>query len=158
LANLIEELNRDKIALNLVFVNTRRHVEVVSKIIGKKEALRQKGLVTRFLHGGLRQGKRNKILEEFRNKKISLLVVTDVLGRGIHVDDIDYVINYDIPQNSAAYTHRVGRAGRAESKGTALTLISSNFELNELERIARRQKLKINEYKPNFQKSEDYHE
>ena len=158
LMNLIEALNRDKIALNLVFVNTKRHTEVVSKMIIKKEILKQKGLVIDFLHGGLRQSKRIRILEKFRDKKISLLIVTDVLGRGIHVDDIDYVINYDIPQNPASYAHRVGRTGRAESKGVALTLVNSDFELNELLKTARRQKLKINEYKLNSQKSEDYHE
>ena len=85
-------------------------------------------------------------------------MVTDVLGRGIHVDDVDYVINYDIPQNPASYTHRIGRTGRAESKGVAITLVNSDTELRDLQKIARRQKFKINEYKANFQKDENYSE
>ena len=61
--------------------------------VHKQESSRKKGLIIDFLHGGLRQRKRIKILEKFRNRQISLLVVTDVLGRGIHVDNVDYVIN-----------------------------------------------------------------
>ncbi|KLL02265.1 MAG: RNA helicase [Mycoplasmataceae bacterium RC_NB112A] len=149
LINLVESLNQNKPVLILVFANTKRQVEVVSKVIRKQEKLRQKGLVIDFLHGDLRQRKRIKILEKFRNRQISLLVVTDVLGRGIHIDNVDYVINYDIPQNPASYTHRIGRTGRAESTGVALTLVSSDVEIKELLKIARRQKFEIKEYKLN---------
>lgn len=158
LVDLIVSLNQDKKAITLVFVNTKRQVEFIDKLIGKKESLRQKGLVINFLHGGLRQSKRIKILDKFRNRQISILVVTDVLGRGIHIDDVDYVINYDIPQNPASYTHRIGRTGRAESKGMAITLVNSETEVKDLLRIARRQGFKINEYKLNSQKGEDYRE
>ena len=158
LIDLINSLNREKITLTLVFVNTKRQVEFISKVIGKKENLKRKGLIINFLHGGLRQRKRITILERFQKKQISLLVVTDVLGRGIHVDDVDYVINYDIPQNPASYTHRIGRTGRAESKGVAITLVNSDTELRDLQKIARRQKFKINEYKANYQKDKNYSE
>ncbi|KLL01655.1 MAG: RNA helicase, partial [Mycoplasmataceae bacterium RC_NB112A] len=67
----------------------------------------------------------------------------------IHIDNVDYVINYDIPQNPASYTHRIGRTGRAESTGVALTLVSSDVEIKELLKIARRQKFEIKEYKLN---------
>jgi ATP-dependent RNA helicase DeaD len=154
LVDLIESLNQDKPVLTLVFVNTKRQVEFISKLIRKEEVLRRKGLVIDFLHGDLRQRKRTKILERFRNKQISLLVTTDVLGRGIDVEGIEYVINYDMPQNPASYTHRIGRTGRAENKGVAITLVNSN-EAKELLRTARRQGFKVSEYKLTSRKGEN---
>ncbi|MCE8163604.1 MAG: DEAD/DEAH box helicase [Candidatus Moeniiplasma glomeromycotorum] len=158
LVDLIESLNQDRRStLTLVFINTIHQVRKVTEFLRDQKNLRQKGLVIDLLHGGrkMHQRKREKILEKFRKKQISLLVATDVAGRGIHVDDIDYVINYEIPQNPAFYTHRIGRTGRAGSKGVAITLVSG-VEVKELLKIARRQGLKVSDYELTSQKNEDY--
>ena len=75
------------------------------------------------LHGGKRQNKRTKIIEKFKNGKIDVLVATDVASRGLDVDNISHVINYDMPQSYDDYIHRIGRTGRAGKKGFALTFV-----------------------------------
>jgi ATP-dependent RNA helicase RhlB len=168
LVELIKSLNQDGPALILVFTNTKWGARVISKII--KEEI--KGLAVGFSNGNLPQNKRDKILKEFKNKQISLLVTT-VLGRGVHVDNVDYVINYGVPQNPEAYTHRIGRTGRAGSKGVAITLVgvedeekareqikakkrNKRNELNELLKITNRQKFKISEYKLTSEENENH--
>jgi len=72
----------------------------------------------------LEQSEREQVMLDFRNRKVDILVATDVLSRGIDVDGIDMVINYDVPRDAEDYVHRIGRTARAERKGAALTLIS----------------------------------
>ena len=76
------------------------------------------------IHSDLMQDQREKVLQEFRNKKLTILVATDILSRGIDIDEIELVINYDVPNDGEDYIHRIGRTARAESEGTAYTLIS----------------------------------
>jgi|TARA_Y100000389_G_scaffold128169_1_gene125539 ATP-dependent RNA helicase DeaD len=76
------------------------------------------------IHGDLSQGQREKVLQKFRNKKINILVATDVAARGIDIDDLTHVINYSLPQDPESYVHRIGRTGRAGKSGTAITLIT----------------------------------
>ena len=100
----------------MVFCRTKLDVdEVASK-------LSNRGLRAEAIHGDLSQGQREKVLTKFRNKKISILVATDVASRGIDVDDLTHVINYSLPQDSESYVHRIGRTGRAGKSGTAITL------------------------------------
>ena|SRR5436190_3819798 len=136
---LTDFLYSNKQALTLIFANTKRQVGVIEK------TLRQKKLVVDYLHGGLRQNLRARILDKFRNKQINVLVATDVLGRGIHVENIDYVINYDFPQNFKSYIHRIGRTGRAEAKGKSITLISDR-EKSRLLTISRQQGFKVEKF------------
>lgn len=76
------------------------------------------------IHSDLMQDQREKVMQDFRNKKLSILVATDILSRGIDIDEIELVINYDVPNDGEDYIHRIGRTARAESQGTAFTFIS----------------------------------
>jgi len=76
------------------------------------------------IHSDLMQDQREKVMQDFRNKKLKILVATDILSRGIDIDEIELVINYDVPNDGEDYIHRIGRTARAESEGTAYTLIS----------------------------------
>ncbi|MBU3745648.1 MAG: DEAD/DEAH box helicase, partial [Sediminibacterium sp.] len=76
------------------------------------------------IHADLEQSQREQVLQDFRNRKVKVLVATDILSRGIDVEDIDLVINYDVPHDGEDYIHRIGRTARAESKGTAYTFIT----------------------------------
>lgn len=76
------------------------------------------------IHSDLEQDQRTEVLRQFKNKNIQMLVATDVLSRGIDIDSIGLVINYDVPRDAEDYIHRVGRTARAETTGVALTLIN----------------------------------
>ena len=76
------------------------------------------------IHSDLTQDERNEVLRNFKNRKLQILVATDILSRGIDIDSIELVINFDVPADAEDYIHRVGRTARAESTGVALTLIS----------------------------------
>jgi superfamily II DNA/RNA helicase len=76
------------------------------------------------IHSDLEQDVREQVLQDFRNKKTKILVATDILSRGIDIDEIELVINYDVPNDGEDYVHRIGRTARAQTKGTAYTLIT----------------------------------
>ena len=104
--------------LTLIFCNTRHRVKAVTK------KLIDSGLSSACLHGDLSQNQRNIIMRDFRAGKTPVLVATDVAARGIDVDNIDLVINYDVPDKPEYYVHRIGRTGRAGHNGLACTLVS----------------------------------
>ena len=104
--------------LTLIFCNTRHRVKSVTK------KLNAAGLVSVCLHGDLTQSQRDTIMRSFRAGKTPVLVATDVAARGIDVDNIDLVINYDVPDKPEYYVHRIGRTGRAGHSGMACTLVS----------------------------------
>ena len=104
--------------LTLIFCNTRHRVRSVTK------KLNASGVTTACLHGDLSQNQRNNIMRDFRAGKTPVLVATDVAARGIDVDNIDLVINYDVPDKPEYYVHRIGRTGRAGHNGMACTLVS----------------------------------
>ena len=79
---------------------------------------------TAAIHSDLTQEQRNEVLRSFKSKKLQILVATDILSRGIDIDSIELVINYDVPGDAEDYIHRVGRTARAESTGVALTFIN----------------------------------
>ena len=89
------------------------------------------------LHGDIRQSQREKVMQKFRDGKLNVLVATDVASRGIDVDDVECVINYDIPEENEYYIHRIGRTGRARRKGAAYTLVGSLLEKSKLDEIAK---------------------
>jgi ATP-dependent RNA helicase DeaD len=91
------------------------------------------------LHGDLSQGERNKIMGQFKDGGLRVLVSTDVAARGIDVDDVDAVINYDVPQSNEYYTHRIGRTGRAKKKGVSYILYMPDEakRLKEMVRLTR---------------------
>lgn len=120
----------------LVFCNTKKLVdELVSD-------LQLRGYFADGLHGDLKQQQRDRVMEAFRNGKIDILVATDVAARGIDVDDVEAVFNYDVPQDDEYYVHRIGRTGRAGRVGTSHTLVVGR-EIYKLKDIMRYCKTKI---------------
>lgn len=101
----------------IIFARTKRTAARVA------EDLASRGFATGALHGDLGQGAREQALRAFRNGKIDVLVATDVAARGIDVDDVTHVINYQCPEDEKIYVHRIGRTGRAGHKGTAVTFV-----------------------------------
>lgn len=122
--------------LGLVFCNTKRQTEILSR------DLQARGYAAEVINGDLRQSQRDKVMNRFRNGDIDLLVATDVAARGIDVDDIDVVFNYDIPQDPEYYVHRIGRTGRAGRKGTSITFASGR-KLRQLRFIQKQNKIKL---------------
>lgn len=123
--------------LTMIFCNTKQMVDEVAEYLG------QNGFDADGLHGDMKQSQRTKVMDSFKSGKTSILVATDVAARGIDVNDIDYVINYDIPQNNEYYVHRIGRTGRAGKSGTAITICSGRRQVSVLQNIARSVKSKI---------------
>jgi ATP-dependent RNA helicase DeaD len=116
----------------LVFCRTKLDADEIA------HKLANRGCRAEALHGDISQGQREKILQKFRDKKITALVATDVAARGIDVDGLTHVINYALPQDPESYVHRIGRTGRAGKKGIAITLItpSEYRKLLSIQRIA----------------------
>ena len=104
----------------MIFCNTKHMCQRLS------DELKRAGLDCDCIHGDIRQQQREKTMQRYRDGKLAILVATDVASRGIDVDDVDCVINYDIPEENEYYVHRIGRTGRAKRKGVAWSL-SSNF-------------------------------
>lgn len=103
----------------VVFDDTHRSVERLSK------ELESRGFLTDSLHGGKSQSQRQRVLKKFKDSKISVLVATDVAARGLDITDITHVINYSLPQSYDDYVHRIGRTGRADKIGYALTFVEN---------------------------------
>lgn len=104
--------------LAIIFCRTKRRARKLT------EALLQEGFSADELHGDLSQAKRERVMDRFRNMKIQLLVATDVAARGIDVEGITHVFNYDIPEDTESYIHRIGRTGRAGEQGVAITFVA----------------------------------
>jgi superfamily II DNA/RNA helicase len=102
----------------IVFCSTK----LAAKQLGRE--LKREGLKAQDIHSDLDQKTRDEIMLDFRNRKLNILVATDLLSRGIDVDNIELIINYDVPHEGEDYIHRIGRTARAESDGIAITLIS----------------------------------
>jgi ATP-independent RNA helicase DbpA len=105
--------------LNLVFCNTKKDCATVANF------LRQKGVAGLALHGDLDQKERNEVLVRFANRSASVLVATDVAARGLDVNDLDAVFNYELPPQPDTYTHRIGRTARAGKSGIAISLVEA---------------------------------
>ena len=126
--------------LAMVFCNTKKRVDDLV------EMLQGRGYFAEGLHGDLKQAQRDKVMQKFRNGTIEILVATDVAARGIDVDDIDVVFNYDVPQDEEYYVHRIGRTGRAGKAGKAFTFCVGE-EIYKLRDIMRYTKTKIQQQK-----------
>lgn len=117
--------------LTLIFCNTKKKVDELSDL------LKEQGFQAEGLHGDLSQAQRDAVMKRFRNGGTSILIATDVAARGIDVDDVEAVINYDIPQDIEYYVHRIGRTGRAGRKGRSFTFANSREigKIREIERV-----------------------
>ena len=103
---------------SMIFCNRKSTVAWLAK------QLQKRGLSVDCLHGDIPQGQRNRVMEGFRKGKFEILVATDVAARGIDVDDVEAVFNYDIPDENEYYLHRIGRTGRAKRHGMAITFVT----------------------------------
>ncbi|MCH3915069.1 MAG: DEAD/DEAH box helicase [Acidaminococcaceae bacterium] len=120
----------------IVFCRTKKGVDDLVMAIGMR------GYQAEGLHGDLNQNQRDKVMKKFRDNKIDILVATDVAARGLDIDNITHVVNFDIPQDPESYVHRIGRTGRAGNSGIAITFITPR-EFRQLKLIERIVKTKI---------------
>ncbi len=130
LCRFIDKQNPD---LAIVFCNTKKRVDETV------EELQKRNYFAEGLHGDLKQIQRDNVMKKFRNKTLQVLVATDVAARGIDVDDVDAVFNYDLPQDYEYYVHRIGRTGRAGKSGVSYTFVTGR-EIRRFEDILRHTK------------------
>lgn len=140
----------------IIFANTRDKVDEIYKNMKKDKFL------VGAIHGEMSQDKRLFIIKDFKDYKFNILVSSDITSRGIHVDDVSLVINYEVPRDKENYVHRIGRTGRADKLGKAITLVSSNEEKyltdikeytgNEIEEINNIDENKVNDGKEELNK------
>ena len=121
----------EKLKKVIIFVGKKQRVKELTR------ALRAKHIDARAMHSDLEQKERDEVMLDFRNGKVDVLVATDIVSRGIDVDDIPLVINYDVPRDAEDYVHRIGRTARAANKGEAITLVSPEDKrfFNKIERF-----------------------
>ncbi|WP_288992013.1 helicase-related protein, partial [uncultured Marinobacter sp.] len=126
---LVNYLQRPEVEKAIVFANRRDQCRDLD------EDLRNQGVKVALMSGEIAQNKRLKTLEQFKNGSIQVLVATDVAGRGIHVDGVTHVFNYNLPDNAEDYVHRIGRTGRAGKHGVSVSFASEDdaFSLPAIE-------------------------
>jgi ATP-dependent RNA helicase SrmB len=136
---LVNTLKQEGVERTVVFANKRETVQYLSGKLYAEE------LPCVWLEGKMPQDKRNKAIERFKSGEIKVLVATDVAARGLDIDDISHVINFDMPRKVDIHVHRIGRTGRAGSKGTAISLVEAHdmavigkIERYQNERLQRR--------------------
>lgn len=119
--------------LSMIFCNTKKRVDELSGM------LRSRGYFAEGLHGDMKQQQRDRVMSRFRNGSIDILIATDVAARGIDIDDIDIVYNYDVPQDVEYYVHRIGRTGRAGKSGASYTFVSPKeiYKLRMIKKLAK---------------------
>ena len=137
---LIDLIKDNNPSIAIVFCNTRKMVESLTT------QLVEAGIDARGLHGEMRQSERRKVMASIKSGDTRVLVATDVAARGIDIHGVDVVYNYDIPQKTEYYTHRIGRTARAGRTGVAYTLINTKYQLDQLQAIHRDTDNVIGEY------------
>ena len=115
----------------MIFCNTKHMCQRLS------DDFQRAGLDCECIHGDIRQQQREKTMQRYRDGKLAVLVATDVASRGIDVDDVDCVVNFDVPEENEYYVHRIGRTGRAKKKGVAWSIIGNFPEKAKLDEIAK---------------------
>ena len=123
-----------------MFLHRNNDVDFVAKKIGNKE------LTVASIHGAQDKMQRANTLKKFKSGQISVLVASDVAARGLDIDDIDYVINYDIPTKAEDYQHRAGRTGRMGKSGNSI-FICNGFEVSIVEKLQKKMEIEIKEAK-----------
>jgi ATP-dependent RNA helicase DeaD len=125
---IIRLMDSEESKKSVVFCRTKSEVDRLSNVLSNA------GYLANGLHGDMEQRQRENVIKGFKNNSVKVLVATDVAARGIHVDNISHVFNYHIPFDPESYVHRIGRTGRAGTKGKAITLLTP-LEFKELQRI-----------------------
>ena len=154
--------------LSVVFCNTKRQVdELISELKGR-------GYFADGIHGDMKQQQRDRVMDDFRSGKTEILIATDVAARGIDVDGVDIVFNYDLPQDEEYYVHRIGRTGRAGASGKAISFVNQyedglldmiqeyigfkipvSSELPEVNSEKRNESIKLLKSKPKMKREKD---
>jgi ATP-dependent RNA helicase RhlE len=129
LDHLVEQLRGDEDGRTLVFVRTKRGADRLAK------RLRARGVEAAAMHGDKSQGQRERALARFESGDVGALIATDVAARGIDVDGITHVVNFDAPGDREAYVHRIGRTGRAGRRGTGISFVLAD-QVDEVRRMA----------------------
>lgn len=117
-AALLKTIDEMKPFMAIIFCRTRRRVDTLL------QAMQMKGYNCDAIHGDLTQGKREKVMQSFRNTKLQFLVATDVAARGLDIDGVTHIFNYDIALDAESYIHRIGRTGRAGNEGVSVTFVT----------------------------------
>lgn len=140
---LIHTIKEQKPFLSIAFCRTKRRAKALNA------ALIEQGFLSDELHGDMTQAKRERVMQTFRDLKLQILVATDVAARGLDIEGITHIFNYDIPNDVESYIHRIGRTGRAGEKGTAITFVAPKDRdfLNMIEK-GTNQKIEKFIYKP----------
>ncbi|MBI5483336.1 MAG: DEAD/DEAH box helicase [Deltaproteobacteria bacterium] len=120
---LLGLLRRDGMERTMIFINTKREGEHLHNLLNAN------GFPCRIISGDVEQRKRMKILDDFRDGSLPILIATDVASRGLHIDGVSHVINYDLPQDCEDYVHRIGRTARAGAEGKAISLADEDGAL-----------------------------
>ncbi|MGL5014354.1 MAG: DEAD/DEAH box helicase [Bacteroidales bacterium] len=152
----------DNIGKSIIFCSSKLKVKDLA------HQLRRNKMRVSAMHSDLEQDERQKVMLDFANGKLDLLVATDIIARGIDIDDIALVINYDVPRDAEDYIHRIGRTGRADAKGRAITLVNleDQFKLSRIEKLIEREVPRYPlpdgigdapEYEPNKKRSSSNH-
>jgi ATP-dependent RNA helicase DeaD len=136
LSRIIDTKN---VKLSLIFCNTKKKAEEVAN------NLQSRGYSADYIHGDIKQEQRDRVMKNFRNGNLEILTATDVAARGIDIDNIDAVFNFDIPNDEENYVHRVGRTGRAGKKGKAFNLVVGReiFRLRDIQKYTKSQIKKL---------------
>jgi len=138
-ARLVELLKTEEPEQAIIFTRTKIGASKLEK------TLKDKGLDVKALHGDLSQGVRDGVMISFKDHRVKLLVATDIAARGLDVDHVTHVINFDVPNSSETYVHRIGRTGRVGRTGRAITFVTPD-QKDEIARIERDVKTKIGEW------------
>jgi len=141
---LLDLLSREDMKRVLVFARTKHRADRVAQMLAKNR------IRADAIHGNKSQNQRTKTMERFRSGQIRVLVATDIAARGIDIDDITHVVNYDLPNQAESYVHRIGRTGRAGACGNAFSFCSADERsfLGDIERLTR-EKIEVREHKHN---------
>jgi len=126
--NILSDKTLDRV---IVFASSKQKVKELTR------SLKQKGLNVEAMHSDLDQKERDAVMHEFKNRRVSILIATDIVSRGIDIDDIQLVVNYDAPHDPEDYVHRIGRTARANREGQAITLVTQKdyYLLRKVEKL-----------------------
>lgn len=128
-------IDEERPFMAIIFCRTKRRVKALN------DDLRSRGYNSDEIHGDLSQAKREKVIKAFRDMKLQFLVATDVAARGLDIEGITHIFNYDIPEDAESYIHRIGRTGRAGETGKAFTFVTPR---DQQELIAIEKKIRMN--------------
>jgi ATP-dependent RNA helicase DeaD len=137
---LIKLFSQLKPKRTIIFCNTKRMADEINSFLNAND------IISIALHGDMRQSERKRVIGDIKAHKVSTLVATDVAARGIDITDVEYIINYDVPNDVEYYIHRIGRTARAGKSGNAITLVNTNEQMSKIMQYKNATKANITEH------------